>query len=185
VGVNDGNTNTSTTNEAIIVNKDILRPCRSHSPTKTSMNRRVCHTLWEQVLIFKSDSCFEGVALRTIENFNTVHYKFTTSLKSCSFNVVRNKNLTTPGISVVTNDSHISAKQNNFCSHINTIIIVRCWTGLSPVIELKWISQSYLTSSRAVRFNHSVVNMMSWHSRRDDSYAIPLFPIKTSFNLDS
>ena len=73
---------------------------------------------------FKSDSRLVSVALRAVVHFNVIHDKLASSLFTPeNFEVIGDQDLAAPPISIITNDSHVSAKKNDFTSHVNTFVV--------------------------------------------------------------
>jgi hypothetical protein len=74
------------------------------------VHNRISDTLPLKILVLKSESWFESVSLWAVENFNVVDQKLTRSLYATCFQIVWDKDLATPWVSIVSYDSYVSCE---------------------------------------------------------------------------
>lgn len=71
-----------------------------------------------ELCIFNSDTRLSCAPLRAVVALNAIKCQVARSLASIEFNRVRNYDLSTPGIGIITDNSDVSGKQENFASHV-------------------------------------------------------------------
>lgn len=86
------------------------------------MDDRVADTTSATDSAFPADSRLEGVRLGTVEKLDVVEDDLALAPRSIGFEVVSGEDLATPAISVFSLNLDVSRQENDFCSHVNSIV---------------------------------------------------------------